>query len=118
MDDLLVDGVSGGAEVGELAVRAVALHDVDGGDRLPADLIGRRPLDDRPVHAARLRLLLDVVKTTIDDRIERVELALGRTRRPVTAASRAPAAPVVATILARPALPTVPAPGAAFAPRL
>ena len=56
---------------GKFGVGAVTLQDIDGRDRLAADLVGGRALDDRPVHAPGLALLLDILETAIDDRIDR-----------------------------------------------
>src|SRR4029077_18836193 len=57
VDDGLVDRAAGSAEIGKLAVGAVALQHIDRRNRLAADLVGGRALDDRPMHPAGPGLL-------------------------------------------------------------
>src|SRR5207248_3079096 len=96
MDDGLIDRAAGGAETGELAVIAVALQHIDRRDRLAADLIGGSTFEDCPVHSASAGLLFDILKAAIDDRVERIELALDFSVRHPAAASGRSAAPAVA----------------------
>src|SRR5947207_1898400 len=100
MDDGLIDRAAGGAETGELAVIAVALQHIDRRDRLAADLIGGSTFEDCPVHSASAGLLFDILKAAIDDRVERIELALDFSVRHPAAASGRSAAPAVARIAA------------------
>src|SRR5882757_10141134 len=115
MDDRLVDRAAGGAEIGKLAVIAIALQDVHGRDRLAADLIGGGALEDRPVHPPRLGLLLDIVETAIDHRVEGIELALDFSARRATVApgrSAASSSTLIATPAAVTAVPVARAPAA------
>src|SRR5579883_3052868 len=77
MDDDLVDGGARRPEGGKFLVDAVAPQHVDRRHLLAALLIGHGALDDRPNDAAGAALLLDILEAAIDDRFERIELALG-----------------------------------------
>src|ERR1051325_4581339 len=100
MDDRLVNCAAGSAETRELAIVALALQHINRRDRLPADLISRRALEDCPVHPARLALFLDIVKTAVDDRVERIELGRGPAVGCPATASRRPAATALTLPLA------------------
>src|SRR3954451_18906491 len=108
MDDGLVDRAAGGAEVGKLAVIAVALQHVDGRDRLAADLIRGGALEDGPVHPAGAGLLLAIVEAAIDHRVDRIELALHFSAWRATVAPGRSAASPATLIAARTAVATVP----------
>src|SRR5258705_13657611 len=77
MDDRLVDRAAGGAEIGKLAVIAIALQDVHGRDRLAADLIGGGGLEGPPDRPPRLRPPLDILQTAVGPRNHRKERSLG-----------------------------------------
>src|SRR4051794_13969616 len=122
VDDRLVDGAAGRTEGRKLGIGALALHHIDGRDRLAADLVGGRALDDRPVHAPGLAaLLLDILEAAIDDRVDRVKLSLDKPLRRCPPVAAIPASvPLASVPLASVSLATVPWPpatlGAAVAP--
>src|SRR5256885_832092 len=111
MDDRLVNRAPGGAEIGELRVAAVALQQITRRDRLPADLIGRRALEDCPVHPARLAFFFDIIETAVNNRVERIELGRGPAVGCPAAASRRPAATAL-TLSATPLAAAILSPGA------
>jgi len=78
--------------------------DVGGRERLAADLVGDRTLDDGPMHALGLALDLDILEAAIDDGVDRIELALDPSLRPAASTRRAArAVAAIATVAARPA---------------
>jgi len=94
--DVLVDRIARRAKAGEFAVVPLALQDIALRRRLAGDLIGDRALDDRPRHPTRAGLVLDILETAIDNRVDRVELALDPFRSLATTASFSAVAPVPA----------------------
>src|SRR5258708_5478432 len=80
VDDLLVDGLARGGEVGKLRLTALAFEDIDRRDGFRAALIRHRALGDGPVDATGLAALLGrrcVHKAVIHDGLRRVKLLLG-----------------------------------------
>ena len=88
MNDGLVGGGAGGAEIGKFRFRPFALQHIGRRHRLAAFLVGDRALDDRPVNApaaAVFGLVGNILETTVDHRFERVELLLDPPRPGIAA---------------------------------
>src|SRR5207248_2694683 len=69
-------------------------------DRLAADLVGGRALDDRPVYPLGLAVLFDILEAAVDDRVEGIELRLRLALRQAAPAPRRPSAAPISLIAA------------------